>query len=80
MGRLITEPVWVFYRGEEKLEYLTQLKGKRILTGPAGSGTSIPARKLLEAMRHGGERHADLNAARGLSRAFEKGPLTPVSS
>jgi TRAP transporter TAXI family solute receptor len=49
MGRLITEPVWVFYRGAEKLEYLTQLKGKRILTGPAGSGTSIPARKLLEA-------------------------------
>ena len=49
MGRLITEPVWVFYRGTEKLEYLWQLKGKRVLTGPAGSGTSVPARKLLEA-------------------------------
>ncbi len=49
MGRLITEPVWVFYRGAEKLEYLTQLKGKRILTGPEGSGTSIPALKLLAA-------------------------------
>lgn len=49
MGRLITEPVRVFYRGAEKIEYLTQLKGKRILTGPAGSGTSIPAHKLLEA-------------------------------
>ncbi len=49
MGRLITEPVWVFYRGAEKLDNLTQLKGKRILTGPAGSGTSIPAKKLLAA-------------------------------
>jgi uncharacterized protein len=49
MGRLLTEPVWVFYRGAEKIEYLTQLKGKRIMTGPAGSGTSVPARKLLEA-------------------------------
>ncbi len=49
MGRLITEPVWIFYRGTEKLDHITQLKGKRILTGPAGSGTSIPALKLLEA-------------------------------
>ena len=49
MGRLITEPVWVFYRGAEKLDRLSLLKGKRILTGPAGSGTSIPALKLLGA-------------------------------
>ncbi len=49
MGRLITEPVWVFYRGSDKLEYLTQLKGKRVLTGPQGSGTSVPALKLLAA-------------------------------
>jgi uncharacterized protein len=47
MGRLIAEPVWVFYRGAEKLDHLQQLKGKRILTGPDGSGTSIPAKKLL---------------------------------
>jgi uncharacterized protein len=49
MGRLITEPVWVFYRGAEKIEFLWQLKGKRIMMGPSGSGTSVPARKLLEA-------------------------------
>jgi uncharacterized protein len=48
MGRVITEPVWVFYRGE-KVDHITQLKGKRILTGPDGSGTSVLARKLLEA-------------------------------
>jgi TRAP transporter TAXI family solute receptor len=49
MGRLLTEPVWIFYRGEEPIDHITQLKGKRILVGPEGSGTSFLARKLLEA-------------------------------
>lgn len=49
MGRLITEPVWIFYRGTDPLTYITQLKGKRILIGPAGSGTAFLAGKLLEA-------------------------------
>ncbi len=48
MGRVITEPVWIFYRGA-KVDHITELKGKRILTGPDGSGTSVLARKLLEA-------------------------------
>jgi uncharacterized protein len=48
MGRLLTEPVWIFYRGAEKLGQITQLKGKRILIGPEGSGTASLARKLLE--------------------------------
>jgi TRAP-type uncharacterized transport system substrate-binding protein len=49
MGRLLTEPVWIFYRSTEKLDHITQLKGKRILIGPEGSGTAFLARKLLEA-------------------------------
>jgi uncharacterized protein len=49
MGRLLTEPVWIFYRGTDKLDHITQLKGKRILIGPEGSGTAFLARKLLEA-------------------------------
>lgn len=49
MGRLLTEPVWIFYRGSEKIDHITQLKGKRILIGPEDSGTSYLARKLLEA-------------------------------
>src|SRR5262249_43461632 len=49
MGRLLNEPVWIFYRGTEKLDHITQLKGKRILIGPEGSGTAFLARKLLEA-------------------------------
>lgn len=49
MGRLITEPVWIFYRGEGQLDHITGLKGKRILIGPEGSGTSFLALKLLQA-------------------------------
>lgn len=49
MGRLLTEPVWIFYRGSENLDHITQLKGKRILIGPKGSGTGYLARKLLDA-------------------------------
>jgi TRAP transporter TAXI family solute receptor len=47
-GRLLTEPVWVFYRGD-KIDQLSQLQGKRVLVGPSGSGTNFLARKLLEA-------------------------------
>src|SRR5258706_3711858 len=49
MGRLLTEPDWIFYRDADKLDHITQLKGKRILIGPDGSGTSFLARKLLDA-------------------------------
>ncbi len=49
MGRLLTEPVWIFYRGTQTIDHITQLKGKRILIGPEGSGTSALAKKLLEA-------------------------------
>ena len=49
MGRLLTEPVWIFYRGAQTVDRITQLKGKRILIGPEGSGTSFLAKMLLEA-------------------------------
>jgi uncharacterized protein len=49
MGRLLTEPVWIFYHGPEKLDHITQLKGKRILVGPEKTGTEFLAKRLLEA-------------------------------
>jgi hypothetical protein len=49
MGRVAYEPLWVFYRGAEPLTQLSQLRGKRILVGPAGSGTHQLATKLLTA-------------------------------
>ena len=47
LGSLYHEPLWVFYRGDEPLERLGQLAGKRIGVGPAGSGTHAIAMRLL---------------------------------
>ena len=49
VGRIAYEPLWVFYTGSARLERLTDLKGKRILVGPAGGGTSGLALRLLAA-------------------------------
>ena len=49
LGSLYHEPLWVFYRGAEHLDRLSQLAGKRIGVGPAGSGTDAIAIKLLAA-------------------------------
>ena len=48
-GRIAYEPLWVFHTGAAPLERLTDLKGKRILVGPAGGGTSGLALRLLAA-------------------------------
>ena len=49
VGRIAYEPLWVFYSGSDRLERLTELKGKRVLVGPEGSGTSGLALRLLAA-------------------------------
>ncbi|CAA2143025.1 TAXI family TRAP transporter solute-binding subunit [Hyphomicrobium sp. ghe19] len=49
VGRINYEPVWIFYAGDKFLTRLTELKGKRILVGPAGSGTNAVALQLLTA-------------------------------
>ena len=47
LGSMYHEPLWVFYRGDKRLERLSQLAGKRIGVGPAGSGTHAIATQLL---------------------------------
>ncbi len=47
LGSLYREPLWVFYRGEASLSRLSQLAGKQIGIGPAGSGTNAIATRLL---------------------------------
>jgi hypothetical protein len=49
LGSLYREPLWVFYRGDKRLERLSQLAGKRIGVGPPGSGTYAIAMRLLAA-------------------------------
>jgi TRAP transporter TAXI family solute receptor len=47
LGSLYREPLWVFYRGDKRIERLGQLEGKRIGVGPTGSGTYPIAMRLL---------------------------------
>lgn len=49
LGSVFYEPVWVFYRGDKKLERLTELRGKRIAIGQEGSGVRQLAQQLLKA-------------------------------
>jgi uncharacterized protein len=47
LGSLYREPLWVFYRGDKRLDRLSQLAGKRIGVGPTGSGTYAIAMRML---------------------------------
>lgn len=49
LGSLYREPLWVFYRGDRRLERLSHLEGKRIGVGPVGSGTYAVSMRLLAA-------------------------------
>jgi TRAP transporter TAXI family solute receptor len=48
LASLYYEPLWVFYRGTDKLTRLTQLQHKRIAAGEPGSGTQAVAITLRE--------------------------------
>lgn len=65
LGSFYVEPLWVFYRGQQRLNRLTQLKGKRIAIGPAGSGTRALAAELLQANGVNGD-NATLTSLGGL--------------
>ena len=49
LGSLTYTPLWVFYRGDETLDDLSQLRGKRISIGPKGSGIQKLSLSLLRA-------------------------------
>src|SRR5919109_1497536 len=49
LGSLFPEPVWVFTRKAKPVKQLSELKGKRIAVGAAGSGTYLLAMQLLSA-------------------------------
>ena len=49
LGSLFLEPVWVFYRKQTIIKRLSDLKGKRVAAGAAGSGTQLLAMQLLSA-------------------------------
>ena len=49
LGSLFLEPVWVFYRKQMTIKRLSDLKGKQVAVGVAGSGTQLLATQLLTA-------------------------------
>jgi len=49
LGSVFYTPLWVFYKGNENLDDLSQLRGKRINTGPEGSSIRKFAFDLLKA-------------------------------
>ena len=49
LGSISYSPLWVFYRSDETLDDLSQLKGKRIAIGPEGSGARKFSLDLLKA-------------------------------
>lgn len=51
LGAICYMPFWVFYRGDQTYDDLSQLKGKRISIGPEGSSVRKFALDLLKASR-----------------------------
>lgn len=49
LGRVLYEPLWIFHDAGTPLDKLSDLRGKRILVGPAGGGTNHLAVRLLAA-------------------------------
>ena len=49
LGAVYYEPLWLFYRGAETIDKISQLAGKRVAIGPDGSGTRALALQLLKA-------------------------------
>jgi len=47
LGSLFYEPLWVFYRKELRVSYLSDLRGRRLAVGEDGSGTRELALRLL---------------------------------
>ncbi|MBP1740646.1 MAG: transporter solute receptor family protein, partial [Deltaproteobacteria bacterium] len=49
LGAVCYSPLWVFYRGQETLDDLSRLAGKKIAIGPEGSGARKFSLDLLKA-------------------------------
>jgi len=49
LGSVFYEPLFIFYRGAQPLQRLSELRGRRIAIGPEGSGTHALAQALLKA-------------------------------
>jgi TRAP-type uncharacterized transport system substrate-binding protein len=76
LGSLFYEPVWLFWRDKPPLQYISDLRGKRIAIGGPGSGVRALAVRLLKANGID-EGNAQLDPSGGLNAAekLESGAL-----
>ncbi len=51
LGRINYQIYWIFHRAAEPLNDLRQLKGKRIVVGPQGSGQRVTTERILGIQR-----------------------------
>lgn len=90
LGSVAYQPLWVFYRGTVHITRLSELAGKRVGIGAAGSGVETLARALLEAngitaasttlVRQASE-HAGVEFQAGkLDAIFLMGDSAPIST
>jgi len=79
LGRVFLEPLWVFYRADEDLTRLGQLRAKRLAIGAPGSGTRILVETLLKANRISAE-NADLRPIGGTAavEALREGEVDAI--
>lgn len=49
LGRVAYQPFYIFYRADQPINDLAQLKGKRIAIGAPGNGSAVAAAKILAA-------------------------------
>jgi TRAP transporter TAXI family solute receptor len=75
LGSLYREPLWVFYRGEETLDRLSDLADKRIGVGKPGSGTEAVAVELLRANGLALRRRLDKDSAVDTAKKLRAGKL-----
>jgi hypothetical protein len=84
LGSFYHEPLWVFYRGEETLDQLIKLRGKRLAIGGEGSGTSSWRRAACRSptsarasCRRAGSRRSRRSRRASSTRCSWSGPPSP---
>jgi len=88
LGSLFLEPVWIVSRAQKPIKRFSELRGRRVAVGAAGSGTYLLATQLLAATGATGENTAFVRGDSGEAMAalsqgtidaafFVASPLSP---
>jgi len=83
LGAMYYESLWIFHRGDKRLDHLGPLRGKMIAVGPERSGTAVLALTMLKSygiaeppttlLKIGGRAATNLLLSGGIDAAFFMG-------